>query len=37
LIICRICSQKFYAEKEKEHSQYCLSKINKLKELPHIN
>jgi hypothetical protein len=29
-----MCSQKFYADREKEHSQYCVEKINKAKELP---
>lgn len=33
-IVCRMCSQKFYADREKEHSQYCIEKINKTKELP---
>lgn len=33
-VVCRMCSQKFYADREKEHSQYCIEKISKAKELP---
>jgi hypothetical protein len=32
-----MCSKKFYADKVKEHSVYCLLKINKTKELPQFN
>jgi hypothetical protein len=37
LIVCRVCNQKFYADMEKEHSKFCVEKINKLSKIPQLD
>lgn len=32
LVICRLCNNQFFADKEKEHSNYCVKKIKAIKD-----
>jgi len=32
-----MCKLKFYADREKEHSQFCIEKINMTKDLPQLD
>lgn len=31
IVICRICSENFFADKDEDHSKYCKDKVNKMK------
>lgn len=37
VIICRVCAQKFYADRASKHSKFCIEKVQKLDEQKKID